>query len=195
MWKKLRCPTYRRLLQLMASEVPVHGLFILLLFIQAQNITLKTNSSTNQTWQLESKRERQERSQPQRPKVLPSRLYFKISTAFQQRPRLRDTGLTLESLGNTTGSNYSTSHDNRYNLDSYANKMETKSHEDELSTVNAILSGLKNHICQSIQESFTSYNFTFHNQERNAQPCLQDALNLGFLCFILARRAAIFQSE
>ena len=44
--------------------------------------------------------------------------------------------LTLESLGNTTGSNYSNSHDNRYNLDSYANKKDTKSHEDELLTVN-----------------------------------------------------------
>ena len=44
--------------------------------------------------------------------------------------------LILESLGNTTDSNYSTSHDNRYNLDSYANKKDTKSHEDELLTVN-----------------------------------------------------------
>lgn len=50
-------------------------------------------------------------------------------------------GLTLESLENTTGSNYSTSHDNRYNIDSYANKKETKSHEDELLTVSAVLSG------------------------------------------------------
>ena len=104
--------------------------------------------------------------------------------------------LSLESLGNTTGSNYSTSHDNRYNLDSYANKKDTKSHEDELINSqyrqNAILSGFKNHIYQNIQESFTPYNFTFHNQERIAQACLQDALNLGFLCFILAIRAAIF---